>query len=52
MKSPEGKPNLPPTMGLQFFGHVRIDGDSEVMTVTLRDIADQALYTVDIQPEA
>jgi len=52
VKSPEGTPNLPPTMGLQFFGHVRIDGETEVMSVTLRDIADQALYRVDIPPEA
>lgn len=52
VKSPEGVPNLPPTAGLQFFGHVRIDGETDVMTVTLRDIADQALYSVDIPPEA
>jgi len=52
VKSPEGRPNLPPTEGLQFFGHVKIDGASEAMTVTLRDIADQQLYTVDLQPEA
>jgi len=52
VKSPDGRPNLPPTEGLQFFSHVRIDGASEVMTVTLRDIADQQLYTVDLQPEA
>ena len=27
--------NLAPCFGLQFFGHVAIDGDTEVMTVTL-----------------
>jgi len=51
VKSSEGKGNLPPSAGLQFFGHVRIDGESEVMTVTLRDVADEALYSVDIEPE-
>lgn len=52
VKSPEGKRNLPPSAGLQFFGHARIDGETDVMTVTLRDIADEALYSVDIEPEA
>ncbi len=51
VKSPEGKPNLPPTEGLQFFGQVRIDGASGAMTVTLRDIADKALYSVEIAPD-
>ncbi len=50
-KDPGGQPNLPPTEGLQFFGHVRIDGDTEVMTVTLKDIADEALWSVDLEPE-
>ncbi len=49
-KSPEGKPNLPPTEGLQFFGHVRINGETEVMTVTLKDIENKSLYTVDLDP--
>ena len=30
--------NLAPCFGLQFFGHVAIDGDTEVMTVTLKDV--------------
>ncbi len=51
-KSPDGKANLPPSAGLQFFGHVSIDGETDVMTVTLRDIVDRALYSVDIAPEA
>lgn len=50
-KNPGGKANLPPTEGLQFFGHVKIDGDTEVMTVTLKDIADNSLYTVDLNPK-
>jgi alkaline phosphatase D len=43
--------NLPPSMGLQFFGLVDIDGESEEMRVSLRDVADEELYTVTIKPE-
>ena len=43
--------NLPPSFGLQFFGHVAIDGTSEVMTVTLKDVGNTALWSVDIPPE-
>ena len=51
VKAPdEGQVNLPPSFGLQFFGHVKIDGKSEVMTVTLRDAADAKLWSVDLQP--
>ena len=43
--------NLPPSFGLQFFGHVAIDGASEVMTVTLKDVGDNALWSVDLAPK-
>ncbi|WP_374369714.1 alkaline phosphatase [Dongia sp.] len=53
VKAPEeGKVNLPPSFGLQFFGHVKIDGKTEVMTVTLRDADDQKLWAIDLTPEA
>jgi alkaline phosphatase D len=42
--------NLPPTFGLQFFGHVAIDGQSEVMTVTLKDVEDANLFRVQLEP--
>jgi alkaline phosphatase D len=42
--------NLAPCFGLQFFGHVAIDGQSEVMTVTLKDVEDRALWSTDIEP--
>jgi alkaline phosphatase D len=45
------QPNRPPTDGLQFFGMVRIDGASEVMTVTLHNLHGEKLYTVDLEPE-
>ncbi|PLX38358.1 MAG: alkaline phosphatase [Hyphomicrobiales bacterium] len=43
--------NLPPSDGLQFFGKVIIDGESEAMTVELRDMADAVLYSTTLQPE-
>jgi alkaline phosphatase D len=42
---------LSPAYGLQFFGHVAIDGASEVMTVTLKDVADTALWSTRIEPK-
>src|SRR5262249_49779758 len=33
---PAGQSNLPPSAGMQFFGHARIAADTGVMTVTLR----------------
>ena len=48
--SKEQGQNLPPSEGLQFFGHVAIDGASEVMTVTLKDVEDRALWSVNLEP--
>ena len=42
--------NLAPCFGLQFFGHVAIDGATEVMTVTLKDVEDRALWSTRIEP--
>jgi alkaline phosphatase D len=42
--------DLAPCFGLQFFGHVAIDGASEVMTVTLKDVADRDLWSIRIEP--
>jgi alkaline phosphatase D len=52
VKAPEAGQgqNLPPSMGLQFFGHVRIDGRTEQMTVTLKDVADADLWTITLDP--
>lgn len=51
VQAPEaGTFNLPPSAGMQFFGQVEIDGETEVMTVTLRDVAGDALYTQEIEP--
>jgi alkaline phosphatase D len=48
--SAEQGDNLAPCFGLQFFGHVAIDGKTEVMTVTLKDVDDRNLWSVDIEP--
>ena len=42
--------NLAPSFGLQFFGHIAIDGASQQMTVTLKDVADRALWAKTIDP--
>ena len=42
--------NLAPCFGLQFFGHIAIDGATGVMTVTLKDVADRALWSTNIAP--
>ena len=43
---------LSPSDGYQFFGHVRIDGQSEVMTVTLKDRANATLWSIDLEPQS
>ena len=43
--------NLPPSMGLQFFGLVDIDGKTEQLTVRLMDRADTELYSITLNPK-
>ena len=45
------KQNLPPSDGMQFFGHVQIEGKTGQMTVTLRDRADVALWSTKLDPK-
>ncbi|MDP2733055.1 MAG: alkaline phosphatase [Hoeflea sp.] len=42
--------NLPPSMGLQFFGLVDIDGASEQLTVRLMNRDDQELWKITLDP--
>jgi len=49
--SAEQGENLAPCFGLQFFGHVAIDATTEVMTVTLKDVADRDLWATQIEPK-
>jgi alkaline phosphatase D len=48
--SAEQGENLAPCYGLQFFGHVAIDGATETLTVTLKDVADSALWSITLDP--
>src|SRR5262245_8102974 len=48
--SKEQGQNLPPSDGFQFFGHVAIDGATEVMTVTLKDWDDRVLWSTQLEP--
>lgn len=47
----EKNQNLSPAAGYQFFGHVAIKADTGVMTVTLRDTDDTALWSTDLEPK-
>jgi len=48
---PKGmKANRSPKDGFQFFGAIRIDGRTETMTVSLRDIEGKKLFGVDLPP--
>jgi alkaline phosphatase D len=43
--------NLAPCYGLQFFGHIAIDGETEAITVTLKDVEDHALWATTLEPQ-
>ena len=45
------KQNLPPSAGMQFFGHVKIEGATGQMTVSLRDRADTELWSTTLDPK-
>ncbi len=47
---PAGRVNAPPTDGGLYFGHVRIDGKTGVMTVSHRDLTGAVLHSVDLSP--
>lgn len=44
------RPNQPPSDGMQFLGHVRVDGSSGVMTVQLRDVAGNVAHQQELFP--
>ena len=44
--------NLAPCFGLQFFGQIAIDGTTEVLTVNLRNVDDQVLWSTRIEPRS
>jgi len=52
VKAPEeGQVNLPPSAGMQFFGQVDIEPKNEVMTVQLKDLDGNTLFTQELVPE-
>ena len=48
----EMKPNRPPSDGLQFFGRVQIDADSQVMNVGHFNRAGDKLWEIELPPQA
>lgn len=49
--APGSNVNHGPSYGMQFFGHVAIEGATGVMTVTLKDIDDNALWSIKLDPQ-
>jgi alkaline phosphatase D len=47
---PAGQFNLAPSAGYQFYGHVGIEGQSQRMTVTLKDASGASLWATTIDP--
>jgi alkaline phosphatase D len=45
-----GRVNTPPSEGGLYFGHVRIDGKSGVMTVSHRDLTGAVLHSTELTP--
>lgn len=45
------RPGASPLEQPQYFGHVRVDADSRVMTVALRDSDGKSLYQVALEPD-
>ncbi len=44
------KPKRPPSDGFQFFGSVRVDSQTEVMTVGLYNLEGTKIYSTDLEP--
>jgi alkaline phosphatase D len=44
------KPNRPPSEGLQFFGTLKVDGKSRVMTARLHDLSGKAIFSLELTP--
>ena len=45
------KPNRPPSVGLQFFGTLKVDGRRRTMTVRLHDLTGKALFSLELPPQ-
>ena len=51
-KAPDGRVNVPPSEGMQFFGEAAIDGRTGALTVTLKDMSGAALWQTILDPGA
>ena len=47
----DGRVNLSPAEGLQFFGDMQIDAKTSALTVHLRDISAQSLWSTTLEPQ-
>ena len=47
---PADQQNQPPSSPYQFFGHIALDGATQQMTVTLKDVDDTALWAKTLDP--
>lgn len=47
---PGMKPNRPPSDGLQFYGLLKVDARTRVLTASLHDLTGKAIYRVDLPP--
>jgi alkaline phosphatase D len=50
-RHPGGRVNAPPTEGGLYFGHVKIDGRSQAMTVSHRDLTGTVLHETQLAPQ-
>jgi alkaline phosphatase D len=48
---PDLQPNRSPAEGWQFFGMVKIQGKTDVMTVSLHNLKGDTIYSVELSPE-
>ena len=47
---PGMKPNRPPSAGFQFFGTLRVDAKTQILTAQLHDLTGKVIYTTDLLP--
>jgi alkaline phosphatase D len=50
-RHPGGRVNVPPTEGGLYFGHVKIEGRTGLMTVSHRDLTGAVLHQIELTPE-
>ena len=50
-KAPDGRANVPPSEGMQFFGEVLVDGRNGALTVMLKDMSGATLWQTTLEPE-